>query len=172
MSNNRHLSLSYLINEYEKTHMNPTNRKIHMICVPAIVFATLGLFWGISGLLWGPATTSISLPVFALLNAGTMGALLAGAYYARLNRQLFFIMTVYGLVSLAVTYGIHTHLGAWTVFSLSAGVWLIAWVIQFIGHKIEGAKPSFLEDLVFLLVGPAFVIEKIFRTQGKSLINA
>ena len=34
---------------------------------------------------------------------------------------------------------------------------MIAWIGQFIGHKIEGAKPSFFEDLQFLLIGPAWV---------------
>jgi uncharacterized membrane protein YGL010W len=36
-------------------------------------------------------------------------------------------------------------------------VWIVAWAVQVVGHKIEGKKPSFVEDLVFLLIGPIFV---------------
>ena len=41
--------------------------------------------------------------------------------------------------------------------------WLVAWVMQFYGHHVEGAKPSFSDDLIFLLIGPLFVQEKFFR---------
>jgi uncharacterized membrane protein YGL010W len=47
-----------------------------------------------------------------------------------------------------------------TLFSIS--VFIIAWTGQFYGHKIEGKKPSFLKDLQFLLIGPAWVIENLF----------
>lgn len=168
---NSHFSLDYLLTEYEKTHLNPTNRNIHMVCVPAIVTVTLGLFWGLSALLWGPSVTGISLPWFAIANLATIGAILAGIYYLRLSTLLFAVMLGYGLASLALLYVLHMYIGAWGVLLISAGVWLLAWVAQFIGHNIEGAKPSFLQDLVFLLIGPAFVLEKILRTRGKSLLG-
>ena len=47
----------------------------------------------------------------------------------------------------------------------SIGVFVIAWIGQFYGHKIEGKKPSFLKDLQFLLIGPAWVVENIFSNK-------
>mgnify|MGYP000557184482 CR=1 FL=1 len=47
----------------------------------------------------------------------------------------------------------------WTALAL----WVIAWGVQFYGHEVEGAKPSFADDLVFLLIGPLFVMEKLYR---------
>jgi uncharacterized membrane protein YGL010W len=50
-----------------------------------------------------------------------------------------------------------------TVLPLSIAVFVVAWIGQFIGHKIEGKKPSFLEDLRFLLIGPLFVLGFLYR---------
>ena len=46
------------------------------------------------------------------------------------------------------------------------GIFVIAWIGQFIGHKIEGKKPSFLEDLQFLMVGPAWLLSFIYKKVG------
>jgi uncharacterized membrane protein YGL010W len=53
----------------------------------------------------------------------------------------------------------------WLVVS-AAVLWIAAWVLQFYGHQVEGAKPSFIEDLVFLLIGPLFVMDKVYRRMG------
>jgi uncharacterized membrane protein YGL010W len=49
------------------------------------------------------------------------------------------------------------------VLPVSLGVFVIAWIGQFIGHKIEGKKPSFFDDLRFLLIGPLFVLSFLYR---------
>ena len=43
---------------------------------------------------------------------------------------------------------------------------MLAWIGQFIGHKIEGEKPSFFEDLQFLLIGPAWLLGAIYQKLG------
>jgi uncharacterized membrane protein YGL010W len=50
----------------------------------------------------------------------------------------------------------------WTAIA----VFVIAWIAQFIGHKYEGRKPSFLTDLTYLLIGPAWVVAKVLRKMG------
>ena len=55
-----------------------------------------------------------------------------------------------------------TALLAWS----AATVFVVAWIAQFIGHKFEGRKPSFLTDLVYLLIGPAWVLAKLYRKLG------
>ena len=49
---------------------------------------------------------------------------------------------------------------------ISLSLFLIAWIGQFIGHKIEGAKPSFFDDIKFLLIGPAWLIAFIYQKIG------
>jgi len=47
-----------------------------------------------------------------------------------------------------------------------AAVFVVAWIFQFIGHKIEGRKPSFFEDIQYLWVGPLFVVTRIYDRLG------
>jgi uncharacterized membrane protein YGL010W len=49
----------------------------------------------------------------------------------------------------------------------SLGLFSVAWIGQFYGHKVEGKKPSFFQDLQFLLIGPAWVVENLFAKKKK-----
>ena len=49
------------------------------------------------------------------------------------------------------------------VLPASTAIFVVAWIGQFVGHKIEGKKPSFFEDLRFLLIGPLFVLSFLYR---------
>ena len=136
-----HRSVDSLIARYAESHVNPVNELIHFICVPAIVFSALGLFWAIH-------------PVLAVVL--TLAAL---GYYATLSLPLALGMT--GMTALML--GTLALLPGAAVLSMSIGIFVIAWIAQFIGHKIEGKKPSFLEDLRFLLIGPLFVLGFLYR---------
>jgi uncharacterized membrane protein YGL010W len=48
------------------------------------------------------------------------------------------------------------------LFYISLGLFIVAWIFQFVGHKIEGKKPSFFKDLQFLLIGPAWIVRQVF----------
>lgn len=160
-------TLEEFLNEYAKTHMNPVNSAIHMICVPIIVVFTLGLAWGLTDLIYGTALagkTIGGIDAFLLLNGGTLGALFMLQFYARLNIKLLAFMAVFIAFSLWVLYSL--HIAGQNVLLISAVVWVAAWVGQFIGHHVEGAKPSFTDDLVFLFIGPAFVLNKVLRKTG------
>ena len=52
------------------------------------------------------------------------------------------------------------------VLAVAGGVFVLAWIGQFVGHMIEGRKPSFFEDVKFLLVGPAWLLGFIYRRAG------
>lgn len=140
--------------EYEVSHRNPSNILIHKICVPAILFAALGLLWELpfNGPAWYQNTA---------VWAG--GATLA--FYASLSIAL----TLGIILEMAVMTYIFTSLAAnlphqaWLVY---AGVFVVAWIFQFIGHKIEGKKPSFFQDLVFLLIGPLWTLDLIYGRLG------
>jgi len=51
---------------------------------------------------------------------------------------------------------------------LMIAIFSIAWVFQFVGHKIEGKKPSFFQDLSFLLIGPLWVLKSFYDMIGVS----
>ena len=68
----------------------------------------------------------------------------------------------FGLLSEAL----YRALGPMPLLWLALGVFVVAWIGQFIGHKIEGRKPSFLTDLAYLLIGPAWIVAKLMRRVG------
>ncbi|MCF6299500.1 MAG: DUF962 domain-containing protein [Proteobacteria bacterium] len=141
-------SISDLFREYHKSHINRTNQLIHYVCVPTI-------FWSISAMLWG-----LKLPI-AQLNMAIviLGMLLL--YYLAKNLKVFVVMAIFSLICLALNYWLETLTTSLTLIAFI--VFIIAWIGQFIGHHIEGTRPSFFKDLQFLLIGPAWVIFKLFN---------
>ena len=145
-----------LLAQYSSDHVNPTNQVIHLFCVPAIV-------WSASAMLW-------AIPVPGdFLKAGSWCALvmfLAWLWYWSKSRSL--------AVGALVGFVLMIFLNRWLVFrlgingllALGVGVFVVAWIAQFIGHKIEGKRPSFLTDLVYLLVGPLWTLNKLYRKVG------
>ena len=132
-----------LINHYGESHQNSTNELIHFVAIPLIMLSLSGLLYAI--------------------HPFVLYAFLAGSfiYYARLSAVFLITMLVWSAVMLWV---IQT-LGAQLV-TASIAVFVGAWILQFIGHKIEGKKPSFFEDIQYLWVGPMFVLSKLFIKLG------
>ncbi|KTF36517.1 membrane protein, partial [Xanthomonas vesicatoria] len=58
------------------------------------------------------------------------------------------------------------RIGLAGLFATALSVFVLAWIAQFVGHKIEGRKPSFLTDLTYLLIGPIWVLAKVYRQLG------
>jgi uncharacterized membrane protein YGL010W len=134
-------SIDTLLAKYAESHLNPVNEVLHFICVPVIVFTLLGLLWAIH-------------PWVALA-----AALAAMLYYFSLSTPLAIGMLLMAGAMLVLLYALPPGL----VLPLSVSVFVIAWIGQFIGHKIEGKKPSFFDDLRFLLIGPLFVLGFLYR---------
>jgi uncharacterized membrane protein YGL010W len=80
-------------------------------------------------------------------------------YWFRLSRPFAFGMLAMSAAMLAVL----AMMPPLTVLPLSIALFVVAWIGQFIGHQIEGRKPSFLDDLRFLLIGPLFVLSFLYR---------
>jgi uncharacterized membrane protein YGL010W len=130
-----------LLAQYSESHRNPTNELIHFVCVPLIVFSLLGILWAIH-------------PVLAIAAVGA-----AMWYYLQLSKPFAVGMLAMSILMLAILAAMPPV----TVLPLSIAVFVVSWIGQFIGHKIEGKKPSFLDDLRFLLVGPLFVLGFLYR---------
>ncbi len=152
-----------LFDKYAESHQNKTNELIHWICVPSIVFSLLGLVWAI------PFPHLEFLGEYAtFLNWASFLIAFAMYYYFTLSPVLFFLMI--WVISL-MSFGIvkleqWQNAGGpqmWVVFAI---IFVVAWIGQFIGHKIEGKKPSFLEDVKFLLIGPIWLLHFICKKMG------
>ena len=132
-------TLEQWLTEYSVSHQNLVNKKIHWLCVPTIFVSLLGM--GMSLSVW----FTLVLSALVLL------------FYMQLSTPLFMAMGIFILICLSVM-----SLLPWG-FKIWAGVFIVAWIGQFIGHKIEGKKPSFFEDLQFLLIGPAWVANSLMN---------
>ena len=142
--------------EYGDSHQNPKNKAIHYICVPAIFFSIVGLLMCLpSAMLQN--IFYLNMPIIENWAALLLVFLLV--FYVRLSVSLAIKMALFSVLCLAVNYYISKYVWLW-LFSI--GVFALAWIGQFYGHALEGKKPSFLKDLLFLCIGPAWVAENLF----------
>jgi uncharacterized membrane protein YGL010W len=136
-------SLQSWLADYAVSHQHPINKKIHWLCVPTIFASILGM-----GMSWQAAFTLVLIALVML-------------FYLRLSTQLFIAMGMFVLFCLAAIAILPVGFKFWF------GVFVVAWIGQFVGHKIEGKKPSFFEDLQFLLIGPAWVANSLSTKLAK-----
>tara|TARA_B100001013_G_C24545213_1_gene416333 strand:- start:219 stop:677 length:459 start_codon:yes stop_codon:yes gene_type:complete len=145
------------IEEYGESHQNPTNKAIHWVCVPLIMLSLLALI------------SIIPFPIknYSLLNWTMIFLLFAVIFYLRLSISVAIGMLLIAIGMIASINWIKLIDGE--VWRLSLAIFIIAWIGQFIGHKIEGKKPSFFEDIQFLLIGPAWLLSFIYKKIGIKL---
>jgi uncharacterized membrane protein YGL010W len=125
--------------EYGESHQNQTNKRIHWLCVPAILFSLVGISWQIS--------TVLTIVLLALMLL----------FFVRLSKPLFLALGLLLLVMLALVATLPVGSGFYI------GLFVVAWIGQFYGHKVEGKKPSFFKDLQFLLIGPAWCVDALMQ---------
>jgi len=143
--------------EYAVSHQNITNQRIHFVCVPLIFFSIVGLIMSIPA---APIENLLGFAYPALTNWATPILLILMVFYLRLSFKTFFLMLLFSLLSL---YGNYLLSDVAPLLYTSIAIFVLAWIGQFYGHKLEGKKPSFFKDLQFLLIGPAWVFEKMSR---------
>ncbi len=132
-----------LLAHYEESHRDPRNERIHFVAIPLIMLSLLGLLFAIHP--W---------VAYAFVAASMV-------YYVRLSLVFLVTMTLLSAMGLALVHAMGDQ-----VLPVSAAIFIGAWVAQFVGHKVEGRKPSFFEDLQYLYVGPIFVLSKLFLKLG------
>ena len=144
--------------EYGDSHQDDTNELIHWVCVPTIFCCVLGLVWSVPV----PAALGGAAGWFNWTQPVALAVLL---FYLRLSVPLaagmfFFMSLCYVLIAW------HASACPFPVWKSSLLFFVLAWIGQFIGHKIEGKKPSFFHDVVFLLIGPAWLMHFIYKKAG------
>jgi len=136
-------SLEQWISAYGESHQDPQNILIHHICVPLIFLSVIGLAYA-------------ATPWLMFASSG-----LASIFYLRLGRKP--LLAFLGMVACSLSVTLLLNLSS----SLLIVVFLSAWMGQFIGHKIEGVKPSLFDDLKFLLIGPLWLFSPWLIKQKK-----
>lgn len=132
-----------LLAHYEESHRNPRNERIHFVAIPLIMLSLVGLLYAAHP--W----------------AAYLFILASMVYYARLSGVFLLSMAVLSAVALLLVRAMGEQ-----VLPVSIVIFVGAWIAQFVGHKIEGKKPSFFEDLQYLWVGPLFVLSKLYGKLG------
>lgn len=147
------------LDEYAVSHQNPTNKMVHFVCVPVIFFTVVGLLY------------SIKLPVEIAglpLTVADIVTVLVAIYYFTLSFSLAIGMVLYSALCLVLCELIQRATGGY-LWAVSIALFVAAWIAQFWGHKVEGKKPSFLKDLQFLMIGPAWIMSFIYKKIGLSI---
>jgi len=135
--------LTRLLESYEKNHQNPINEAIHIIAIPLIMFSILGM----------TATFDIFLE-YILVG-------IVFFYYLKLSKIAALLMLVWLLIYLGLVVLLKPY-----IIEISILLFAFGWILQFLGHFIEGKRPSFFEDLRYFLIGPLFVVQKVISKFG------
>ncbi|HXJ18351.1 MAG TPA: Mpo1-like protein, partial [Candidatus Polarisedimenticolia bacterium] len=118
----------------------------------------------VAGLIWSIPTPGAFAAV-PLLNWTTIAMLLVFAFYLRLSPPLAIGMLAF-MGAVIALLGWQARACSFPIWKSSLILFVLAWIGQFIGHKIEGKRPSFFRDVQFLLIGPAWLMHFIYRRLG------
>lgn len=152
--------LQSLLNEYGESHQNGTNKMIHWICVPLI-------FWSIVALIYS-IPNGFLIQLFGdqfYANWAVVALIPVLIYYISLSLPITIGMILFSALCLFISQ-VLTQNPFFPLWSIGIAVFILAWIGQFYGHNIEGKKPSFLKDIQFLLIGPAWLMHFIFKKIG------
>lgn len=150
-------SVEQWFGEYQRSHSHPSNKRLHWICVPAIVMSIIGALWSI------PVPAALA-EFSAWLNWATLVAGVAVVYYAVLSPPLAVGAAVVFIAMFAIVSVLEGL--PWPLWATSLAIFIVAWIGQFVGHAIEGRKPSFMEDIQFLMIGPLWLLGFVYRRLG------
>ena len=134
-----------LFDRYGESHRHPANQAIHWVCVPLIMWSILAALWA-----WTPVAAYVVIAAAIL-------------YYLWLSFPV-------ALGMLGISVGMLLPLPLFgsqrALLAVAAAVFVVAWIGQFVGHRVEGRKPAFLDDLKFLLIGPARLLALVMHRLG------
>jgi len=140
--------LTRLLESYEKNHQNPINEAIHIIAIPLIMFSILGM--------------TAAFDIF-------LEYILVGIvffYYLKLSKTAALLMLVWLLIYLGLVVLLKPY-----IIEISILLFAFGWILQFLGHFIEGKRPSFFEDLRYFLIGPLFIVQKVISKFGINIFT-
>ena len=140
------------LSEYQKFHNNSINKIIHWICVPLIIISLFGLLSLIKFETPFMKLTIVDIFIFLVI-----------LYYLRLSISLSIGMLVFSFLSIFLINNINNNFSILNLAFIYVAIFILSWIGQFIGHKIEGKKPAFIKDIQFLLIGPLWLLSFIYK---------
>ncbi len=146
------------LEDYGTSHRNPTNKLLHWICVPVIVWCVIGLLWSLP--------FPHALAAARAVNWASLAVLAALLYYALLSVPLALGTAPVLLGMLWSVDQLGSSRLTVPLWSVCAALFVLAWIGQFIGHALEGKRPSFFKDVQFLLIGPLWLLADFYRRLG------
>jgi uncharacterized membrane protein YGL010W len=151
-----HRSMRNWLDSYSHDHQHPANQLLHWICVPLIVWSAIAMPW----------TIPVPEAWFRPGSWAVLAIVLAFTWYwkhsRRLGAALLVVLTIFALSC----YWAFQQFGPTILLRTGIGVFVVAWIGQFIGHLMEGRRPSFFTDLAYLLIGPAWLMDKLLYRLG------
>lgn len=155
-------SIEQWLSEYGESHQNATNKLIHWFCVPTIYFTIIGLLYSIPVEFGSIASIKI--------NIGSIVAVLVFIYYSLLSVKVALGMLLFTIGCLGLSEFIFQSTGGSLGLAITCIIlFVLSWILQFYGHHVEGKKPSFIKDLQYLMIGPAWVISFFYKKLGVQL---
>ena len=145
------------LNEYGESHTNPANEMIHWVCVPLIALSVIGMFWSL------PVPDAF-VQISPIMNWGMLFMMAAVVYYFILSPSLAIGMIL--VISIFIAALVWMDSFSIPLWQICVAIFVLAWIGQFIGHAIEGKRPSFFKDLQFLMIGPMWLLAFIYRRFG------
>jgi uncharacterized membrane protein YGL010W len=149
--------INRLLQEYGESHQNSTNKAIHWLCVPLIFLSFVGLLFAVK--------FPFQLSEGIQFNLAFLALCLVMIYYIFLSWRLSLGMLIFASICFYFCDWFEKN-SNFPLWQFSLLIFVFAWIGQFYGHKIEGKKPSFLKDVQFLLIGPAWLMSFIYKKAG------
>jgi uncharacterized membrane protein YGL010W len=143
------------LTQYAAYHRDRRNIATHFVGVPMIVFAVILAL----------ATASIQAGPMAVTVAAVVSIALC-IYYLSLDRVFGVTMAIVLFAMCAAASEITARLSTGATLGGAAAIFVAGWALQFLGHKFEGMKPAFYDDVMQLAIGPLFVCAEIFFLLG------
>jgi uncharacterized membrane protein YGL010W len=154
-------SLEENLTQYAAYHRDRRNIATHLVGVPLIVFAVL----------LAAETVPIPFGAATFTLAGFLW-LATSMYYLRLDVGLGLAMAAVLFAMFAGANEVAARVGTAAALGWALGIFTVGWAIQFLGHKFEGMKPAFFDDVMQLVIGPLFVGAEIaFLLGAKSRLR-
>lgn len=145
-------NLEQQITQYAAYHRDRRNIATHFFGVPMIVFSVV-----------------LALSPFAVngVNVALLALAMAAVYYIFLDVALGTAMLIFLFVCYLISIYINAKIGhTGVVMGMAVALFVVGWIIQFIGHKYEGMKPAFTDDIMGLIIGPLFIMTEVFFVLG------
>lgn len=150
-------SVDVWLDEYGESHQDPVNKAVHWVCVPLIALSLVGVLWDL------PVPQAF-VQISPVMNWGMLFLMAAVVYYFILSPRLAvgMVAVIAGFV-LVLLWLDGFAVPLWQICTL---IFVLAWIGQFIGHAVEGQRPSFFKDLQFLMIGPLWLLSFVYRRLG------